>query len=53
MTTDKVWIGNWIYGTLTLVTTNNYNSLSELHVSKSTVTITQTKSSQFSLAIAW
>jgi hypothetical protein len=24
---DEVWIGNWIYWTLTLVTTNNYGSL--------------------------
>jgi hypothetical protein len=37
-TTDGVWIGNQIYGILTLVTTNNYVSLTELHTSKVTVT---------------
>jgi hypothetical protein len=30
-TRDEVWIGNWIYWTLTLVTTNNYDSFAELH----------------------
>jgi hypothetical protein len=30
----EVWIGNWIYWTLTLVITNNYNSLTELHTAK-------------------
>jgi hypothetical protein len=31
VTKDEVWIGNWIYWTLTLATTNNYDSLTELH----------------------
>jgi hypothetical protein len=34
---DGVWIGNWIYWTLTLVTINNYDSLTELHTPKITV----------------
>jgi hypothetical protein len=34
-----VWIGNWVYWTLTLVTTNNSDSLTELHIPKITVTI--------------
>jgi hypothetical protein len=32
VTRQEVWIGNWIYWTLTLVrTTNNYDNLTELH----------------------
>jgi hypothetical protein len=31
VTIDRVWIGNQIYWTLTLVTTNNYDSLAEWH----------------------
>jgi hypothetical protein len=27
---DAVWIGNWIYWTLTLLITNNYDSATEL-----------------------
>jgi hypothetical protein len=50
---DGVWIGNWIYWALTLVTTNSYNSLSELHTPKITVTAAHIKSSQSSLAVAW
>jgi hypothetical protein len=38
VTRDEVWIGNWIYWTLTLVTTNNYDSLTELHTPQITVT---------------
>jgi hypothetical protein len=38
MTRDEVWFGNWIYWTLILVTTNNYNSLTELHTPKIAVT---------------
>jgi hypothetical protein len=53
VTADEVWISNWIYWTLTLVTTNNYVSLIELHTLKSTVTTAHMKSSQSSLAVAW
>jgi hypothetical protein len=38
VTTDGVWIGNWIYWTLTLVSTINYDSLTELHTPNITVT---------------
>jgi hypothetical protein len=38
---------------LTLVTTNNYDSLTELHTPKITVTTAHIKSSQASLAVAW
>jgi hypothetical protein len=50
---DKVCIGNWIYWTHTLVTTNNYDSLTELPTSEITITIAHIKSSQFSLAVPW
>jgi hypothetical protein len=53
MTTDQVWIGNWIYCNYTLVTTNNYGNLTELHTPKITVTTAHIKSSQSSLAVAW
>jgi hypothetical protein len=33
---DQVWIRNWIYWTLTLLTTNNYCSGIELHIPKVT-----------------
>jgi hypothetical protein len=36
VTIDGVWIGNRIYWTLTLVTSNNYYSLTELHALKIT-----------------
>jgi hypothetical protein len=39
VTIDGVWIGNRIYWTLTLVTTNNYNSLTGLHAPKIAVII--------------
>jgi hypothetical protein len=35
------------------VITNNYDSLTELHTPKITVTTAQIKSSQSSLAVAW
>jgi hypothetical protein len=35
------------------VTTNNYDSRTELHTPKITVTIAHKKSSQSSLAVAW
>jgi hypothetical protein len=41
----EVWIGNCIYWILTLVTTKNHDSLTELHTPKITVTIAQMKSS--------
>jgi hypothetical protein len=36
-----------------LVTTNNYDSLTELHTPKITVTTAHINSSQSSLAVAW
>jgi hypothetical protein len=45
VTLDRVWISNRIYWTLTLVTTNNYDSLTELHTPKITVTTANIKSS--------
>jgi hypothetical protein len=45
---DKVWIGNWIYWTLTLVTTYIYTVALPI-----TVTRAHTKSSQSSVAFAW
>jgi hypothetical protein len=53
VTGDEVWIGNWIYWTFTLVTTNSYDSLTELHTTKITVTTAHIKSSQSSLAVTW
>jgi hypothetical protein len=38
MITHGVWVGNPIYWTFTLVTTNTYDSLTELHTPKITVT---------------
>jgi hypothetical protein len=35
------------------VTTNNYDSLTELHTPKITVTTANIKFSQFSIAVAW
>jgi hypothetical protein len=35
------------------ITTNNYDSLTELHTANITVTTTHTKFSQSSLAVAW
>jgi hypothetical protein len=52
MTRDGVRIGNWIYWALTFVTTNNYDSLTELHIPNITVTAAH-MSSQSSLAVAW
>jgi hypothetical protein len=48
----EVWIGNRIYWTLIIVTTNNYGSLTELHTPKVTVTKAHIKSFQSSLAVA-
>jgi hypothetical protein len=52
-TRDEVWIGNWIYWALTLATTNSYDSFTELHTPKITVTTAHIKFSQSSLGIAW
>jgi hypothetical protein len=52
VTIDGVWTGNWIYWTLTLVTTNNYDSLTELRTQKITVTTAHVMSSQTSLVVA-
>jgi hypothetical protein len=38
VTIDRVWTGNWIYWTFTLVTTSNSDSLTEIHTPKITVT---------------
>jgi hypothetical protein len=38
VTRDMVRFGNWIYWTFTLVTTNNYESLTDLHTTKMNVT---------------
>jgi hypothetical protein len=53
VTTDGVWTGDWIYWALKLVTTNNYDNLTELHAPKITVTTAHIESSQSSLAVAW
>jgi hypothetical protein len=53
VTVGGVSTGNWIYWTLTLVTTNNYDSLTELHTTNTTVTTAHIKSSHSSLAVAW
>jgi hypothetical protein len=50
---DEVWIGNWIYWTLTVLNTNNYDSLTESHTSKITITTAHIKSSQYLLAVAF
>jgi hypothetical protein len=50
---DGVWIGNRIYWTFTIVTTNNHSSLTELHTPKFTATTAHIKYSQSSLAVAW
>jgi hypothetical protein len=31
VTIDRVWIGSWIYWTVTNVTTSNYNRFTNLH----------------------
>jgi hypothetical protein len=51
-TRDGVRIGNLINLTLTLVTTNNSDFLTELHTPQITVTTAHMKSSQSSLAVA-
>jgi hypothetical protein len=38
MIIDRVWIGSWISWILTLITTNNYDSLTKLHTPNITVT---------------
>jgi hypothetical protein len=53
VTRDEVWIDKWVYWTLTLVTTNNYDSLTEIHTPNITVTIAHIKSSQSSITVAW
>jgi hypothetical protein len=45
VTRDEVCIDNWIYWTVTLVTTNNYDSLAELHTPKSLLITAHMKSS--------
>jgi hypothetical protein len=53
VTRDGVWIGNWIYWTLTFVTENNYDSFTKLHASDIIVTTAHIKSSQSSLVVGW
>jgi hypothetical protein len=52
VTRDEVWIGNWIYLTLALAITNNYDSLIDLQTPQFTVTSAHIKSSQSLLAVA-
>jgi hypothetical protein len=51
LTRDEVCIGNWIYQTLTRVTANNYDNLTDLRTLK--VSTTHIKPFQSSLAVAW
>jgi hypothetical protein len=53
VTIEWVSIDDWIYFTLTFVTTNDYNCLAALHTPKITVTTTHIKSSHSSLVVAW
>jgi hypothetical protein len=54
VTVEGVKIGNRIYWTLKqLITTNNYDSVTELHSPQITVTATHIKSSRSSLVVAW
>jgi hypothetical protein len=46
------WIDNWIHWALTLITTNNYDNLTELHTPKITVTTAHKNYSQSSSAVA-
>lgn len=43
VTIDEVWTGNWIYWTLKLVATSNYDNVTELHATKFTVPTAQIK----------
>jgi hypothetical protein len=52
VTREDVSIGNWICWTLTLVTTNNYDRLTELHAPKITVIAAHINSSHSLLAVA-
>jgi hypothetical protein len=45
------WVVKRIYWTITFVTTNDYQSLAQLHTPNITVTLTQIKSSQSSLTV--
>jgi hypothetical protein len=42
-----------LLNTFRTLTANNYDSLTELEITKITVTTTHVKSSQFSLAVVW
>jgi hypothetical protein len=53
LTINQVWTGNRIYWTFTVVTTNNYDSLTELHIAKIAATAAHIKYSQSSLTVAW
>jgi hypothetical protein len=53
VTIDEVWIGNWVYRTLALVTANNYYSHSDMHTLKIAVTTVNIMTSEASLAVAW
>jgi hypothetical protein len=51
VTRDEVRFSNRIYWTLTLVTTNNYGSLTDLNTPKVTVTAAQIRLSLPSVAV--
>jgi hypothetical protein len=50
---DVVYIGNRIYMTLGFLTTNKYDSLTDLHAPRITIASVHVKSPQSSLAVAW
>jgi hypothetical protein len=49
----QFWIGNRIYLTFILVSTNNSDSLTQVHTPNIAVTTAHTKSSHSELAVAW
>jgi hypothetical protein len=54
VTIDGVWFGNWIYGLLQIVTTSNYNTITNSHTQQ--FTTARTKSSQYAVSspvVAW
>jgi hypothetical protein len=51
VTTDGGWISNWIYWTLTEVTTNNYSANANWHTLQFTTACMRSSQSAVSLAI--